>query len=173
MDYDCVDRNIISKADKEYCLERVGTKLGATDKCVNRIYDIGVRLVYLGNKQQYTVNGLYLWINRSGSLREMSESDIRNFPRFSRYLVLHDEKEDKTILLYGIKIKNVTKDDRIVYDQLVLEADLSVPFSDMSEAMRFINYDIIHGMYLDEYDELLNGDIEQTSKSRDSSSSRK
>ena len=91
----------------------------------------------------------------------MTETNIENFPRFARYLVLHDEKDGRTILLYGASIKNQIRGDNhgkeyVDREVLVVEADLSIPMDDVFEAMRFINKDIIGNMYIDEYDELLN-----------------
>lgn len=156
-----VERNVISKKDKEFCLEKIGTKLGAPLECVGRVYDVTVRRVYsdsVSNKSIFTANGLYLWVNRSGSLREMTETNIVNFPRFARYLVLHDSKNNKTVLLYGAKVSNMLCEgsDFVRNDSIVVEADLSVPMDDIFEAMRFINGDILGKMYIDEYDELLN-----------------
>ena len=176
-DYDLVERNIISKKDKEFCLEKIGTKLGAPLECVGRVYDVTVRRVYsdpASKKSIFTANGLYLWVNRSGSLREMTETNIVNFPRFARYLVLHDSKNDRTVLLYGVKVSNMPYEgsdfvygvkvsnmpyegsDFVRNDSIVVEANLSVPMDDIFEAMRFIKGDILGKMYIDEYDELLN-----------------
>lgn len=162
---DLVERNIISRKDKEYCLEKIGTKLGAPLESIGRVYDVSVRKVHPDKRNYSKVNlvatGMYLWVNRSGSLREMTETNIENFPRFARYLVLHDEKDGRTILLYGASIKNQIRGDShgkeyVDREVLVVEADLSIPMDDVFEAMRFINKDIIGNMYIDEYYELLN-----------------
>ena len=160
-DYELVERNVISKKDKEFCLEKIGTKLGAPLECVGRVYDVTVRRVYsdtVSNKSIFTANGLYLWVNRSGSLREMTETNIVNFPRFARYLVLHDSKNDRTVLLYGVKVSNMPYEgsDFVRSDSIVVEANLSVPMDDIFEAMRFINGDILGKMYIDECVKLLN-----------------
>jgi len=160
-DHDLVERNIVSRKDKEYCLEKVGTKLGAQLNCIGRVYDVPIRIVHPdanNNRSAFVATGMYLWVNRSGSLREMTESNVINFQRFARYLVLHDEKDGRTILLYGAHVKNNISSgtDWVDPTSLVVSADLSIPMDDIFEAMRFINNDIIGKMYIDEYDELLN-----------------
>lgn len=152
-----IKNTIVSAVDKLKCLETVGTTLGAQKECVGRVYDVTVRTQSTGNgRYTYIANGLYLWISRSGSLREMSESEIFNFPRYSKYLVLHDPKNSKTILLYGVKISNRYRRDTSIDETCITaEADLSIPFNgDIFEAMRFVSGDIITEMYMNEYEKL-------------------
>lgn len=172
---ECPELNIISKVDKRHCLEQVGLKLGSTAECTDRIYDVSIRKEYSENgKYHYTANGLYLWVNRSGSLREITEPEVKYYPRFSRYLVLHDDKEDRTILLYGARIKNKYKTtmyngetvNKVDTFSIVIEADLSIPMSDAFEAMRFINNDLIGKMYVNEYENLLDVSVDVSNPSR-------
>ena len=144
IDRDLVERNIISRKDKEYCLEKIGTKLGAPLESIGRVYDVSVRDVHPDKRNYNKINlvatGMYLWVNRSGSLREMTESNIENFPRFARYLVLHDEKDGRTILLYGASIKNQIRGDShgkeyVDREVLVVEAEISSHPFDLSKSM--------------------------------------
>lgn len=147
---------VISREDRINVLNRIAEDLGCPSESVGRIYDINTRTITRGNKEYHIANGLYLWVNRSGSLREMMENDMIFFPRYARYLVINNFREDKTILLYNTRIEL----NREVKFHLLTEAELSVNVPDMSEAMRFINNDIVGKLFEDKAKLLYNGDLD-------------
>ena len=141
---------IVSKKDKRICLEKVGDKYGATLESLDREYKVRLSKTYSGSKPSYIATQLYLWINRSGSLREMSEINYESFKRFSKYLVLYNEKDDYCYLLYNVLVDPV--DLRGEY--ILLKAELSIKMDDIFEAMRLINTDEIHEAFVEEFERL-------------------
>lgn len=143
---------IISRKDRIDILNMIADNLGCSAESVGRSYDVNTRTITKGNKEYHVANGLYLWVNRSGSLRELMENDMIFFPRYTKYLVMNNFREDKTILLYNNKIEL----NREVKFHLITETELSINVPNMSEAMRFINYDIIGKLFEDNADNLMN-----------------
>lgn len=141
---------IVSRKDKRICLEKVGERYGATLESLDREYKVRLFKTYSGSKPSYIATQLYLWINRSGSLREMSEINYESFKRFSKYLVLYNEKDDYCYLLYNVSVDPV--DLRGEY--ILLKAELSIKMDDIFEAMRLINADEIHETFVEEFERL-------------------
>lgn len=150
---------IISKKDKMACLEKVAATYGATLESLERRYVVKVTSTEYP-KRTYTANQLYLWISRSGSLREMTESSYVGFKRFSKYLVLYDDKEEICYLLYNTSIKA----DDYRSEHIVLDSELSIKMNDIFEAMRLISADEIHDALIREYEELMMDDCCEVTK---------
>lgn len=151
-----INEFVISREDRIHILDRIAEDLGCPSESVGRVYDINTRTITRGNKEYHIANGLYLWVNRSGSLREMMENDMIFFPRYARYLVVNNFREDKTILLYNTRIEL----NREVKFHLLTNAELSVNVPDMSEAMRFINNDIVGKLFENKSNDLFNGTLD-------------
>ena len=141
---------IVSKKDRRICLEKVGDKYGATLENLDREYEVRLFKTYSGSKPSYIATQLYLWINRSGSLREMSEVNYENFKRFSKYLVLYNEKDDHCYLLYNVSVEPID----VRCECIRLKAELSIKLDDIFEAMRLINADEIHEAFVEEFERL-------------------
>ena len=150
------DIGIVSKKDKIDCLEKVAEKYGATLESLDRKYFIDIKVKHFGTRETFIAPNLYIWISRSVSLRELTETSYEGFKRFSKYMVLYNPEKENCYLLYNTEVCLLYDDDHRGWNQkLEIRSELSIKIDDIFEAMRLINADEIHDAFIEEYEKLL------------------